>query len=86
MISMKISKRIFADSWELLPKDVLLAMVRNHIMVNYYGVDEEAMIIQWCDENCSGLYRCSSNDIYFEEASDMLAFKLTLDGYKDDSK
>ena len=86
MISMKVSKRLFADAWELLPKDVLMKMLRNHITVNYHGVNEELMIFKWCDEHCSGLYRCSTNDIYFEEESDMLAFKLTLDGYENDSK
>lgn len=76
------------ESWVLLPKKILMSMLRNQVL---YGLEEfqrvntptEREMIHWCDENCNGLYRIDGAIAYFEEESDMIAFKIYWQGHKE---
>ncbi len=75
------------DCWELLPKKILLTMLNNQVILDLgaagtdttFGILREEMAI-WCDANCNGFYRLINRRAYFEEESDMVAFKLNWDG------
>ncbi len=72
--------------WEIIPKDFQMQMIRNHVYVtdkNRTPIHYMDDMIDWCNENCSGLYRRYSVTFYFEEESDMVAFKLYWYGKKD---
>lgn len=91
MIVILTSKRIMGESWVLLPKKILMSMLRNQIL---YGLEKykrvntttERTMIHWCDENCSGLYRMNNTIAYFEKESDMIAFKLYWQGHEEIEK
>ena len=76
------------ESWVLLPKKLLMSMLRNQIS---FGLEEyqrvntptERTMIHWCDENCNGLYRINDAFAFFEKESDMIAFKIYWAGQKE---
>ena len=90
MITIASSKRIWKEGWNLLPKDLLVAMLNNQIKLGINGGigisgKLESGMANWCDENCNGLYRLHAGCGYFEQEEDMVAFKIYWEG-KDDSE
>jgi len=83
-ISITRSKRIWKSDWEVLPKDIVLKMVQTQAQVEVSNTSTLATIVKWCNENCNGLFRYSDSIFYFEEESDMTAFKIMWDGKEDD--
>ncbi len=85
MIEVKRSMAILGTAWEILSNDLQIQMLRNHVYVidsnrlPMYYIDD---MTEWCNENCSGLYRRDDVTFYFEEEADMIAFKLCWHGYK----
>lgn len=79
-VSVKRTKRIWKDAWNVLPKNLILKMVRTQIQIEIDDISSLDAIIEWCNENCNGLFRYSDNIFYFEEESDMTAFKIMWDG------
>ena len=84
-ISILRSKRLWKDEWTVMPKDIVLVMVRNQVSIESDASFDESGMIYWCNQNCNGLFRYTNPIFYFEEESDMLAFKLSWDG-KDDEE
>lgn len=88
MIVILTSKRVMDNPWKRLPEKILISMLRNQVV---YGLEEynrvntptERKIIHWCGENCSGLYRIDDATAYFEEESDMIAFKIYWQGQEE---
>lgn len=77
--------RFLNDNWEILPNDLQIQMIRNHVYVedpnrlfSYYIGD----MTDWCNENCSGLYRLCDINFYFENEEDAMSFKLYWHGKK----
>ena len=94
MLTVTKTKRIWKETWALLPKDLLVNMLKNQIGIE--RIDErgdkkgitgniENGLSIWCAENCNGLYRFSGGYVYFEEETDMIAFKIYWEG-KDESE
>lgn len=88
MIEVKRSMRLHDNIWEILPKNLQIQMIRNHI----YVVDPDRLsghyiddLIDWCNENCFGLYYLDNVTFYFEEESDMVAFKVRWHGHKEET-
>lgn len=90
MITIVKSKRIWKEGWALLPKDLLVTMLKNQIRL---GINDgtgisgiiEAGMANWCDENCNGLYRLHGGYGHFEEEADMTAFKIYWEGKDEDA-
>lgn len=76
------------ESWVLLPKKILMSMLRNQVVFALednvrVNASTEKEIIYWCDKNCSGLYRMRNAIAYFEKESDMIAFKIYWQGHEE---
>lgn len=74
------SKRVWKDAWEVLPKDLILKMVSTQVEIKITNISILDTIITWCNGNCNGLFRYADKIFYFEEETDMTAFKLMWDG------
>lgn len=81
MLDIVQSKRVMKEGWQLLPKKILVQMLRNQVIFyNAVGTVTIEELARWCDKNCNGLYRISDPRAYFEEEADMVAFKVYWHG------
>lgn len=83
-ISIIRTRRIWKDAWDVLPKNLILKMVRAQVGIKADNTSMLDTIITWCNENCNGLYRYSDGIFYFEEETDLVAFKIMWDGKEED--
>lgn len=85
MITIKRVRRIWKHDWEILPKTLLIKMMKNQVMVYADRTAPSETITEWCQENLEGLFRVDGYNYYFEFESDMVAFKLYWEG-RDESE